>query len=1078
MSDLQRVKHLFDQIIELEPAEREVFLARACSDDPAMRAEIEELLKLEAESADFLEQPLLLLIPTGLAPTLDLLQPLERIDRYKIEREIGHGGMGVVYLAERTDGEYKQSVALKLVGPSGNSGEIIRRFRQERQILANLSHPNIARLYDGGATEAGWPFLVMEYVDGVPITTYCRDNALTIRQRLDLFQSVCSAVAHAHRRLVIHRDIKPSNILVTADGEVKLLDFGIAKVLRPEIGEDASAATQTGMFLMTPEYASPEQAAQRQVTTASDVYSLGILLFELLTDELPHHFAETPLGDVIHQICTVDVAKPSGFLLKHRNETDFKARERAGSLAGDLDNIVLKAVRKEPDDRYQTVEQLREDIERYLKGEPILARPVRAHIRAWKIIQRNKVLSGMIAVIAALVLIGFVATVWLLRESRLREKRQREQLYTLEIRQSGQDVEEEKFTKVGQVLHRWRPAAGEEERRGFEWYYLWQAVHKYSRSYAHLSPISGLVITSDGELVAAGSLEGKIRVWRTATALEQATFGDHQKPIRSLAISGDDQWLLSGDAAGVVALWELKTGRERLRVHHGDGRVFAVAFSPDGSRFATGSEDATVKLWDAANGRELRTFQGHSNWVQTLAFTPDGKTLITSGVDALYVFWDVETGDKKFTAAAPLLSGIVNLAVSRDGRYLAAGAIDRNVELRRVSDGEVIKILGGHEDFAHHLAFSPDGRTLVSASADQARLWDLETGRLLTKFKAHDDNIGGLVFSPDGKSLYSGGGDKRVRRWEIGELLAASKFEFCGQCRVFSVKFSPDGALLAVGSQSSPLQLWDWRAKKISAEAATDDDGSEFSEIAFSRHGDRLGTVKNAPVAWLLPLPELAPPTPLRNQNRGVARAIAFSPTEDLAATGGDDGDIHLWDPRSGKEMRVLAGHKDYIESLEFSPDGRRLISGGFDRSIKIWDVSTGVLERTLTGHSSPVYALQVSPQGDRLLSGGSDTVLIVWDLASGRELFRCEDHAAGITSVAFTPDGRRFASASADKTVKIWNARTGELLLTLKGHTDQVRSIDFSPDGQTLASGSWDRTVRLWRAATEADVRARAQDP
>ena len=327
-----------------------------------------------------------------------------RIGAYKVVREIGHGGMGTVYLAERDDEHYHQQVAIKLINP-GLGGDIIRRrFRNEMQILADLNHPNIARLFDGGETADGVPYLMMEYVDGTPINAYCNDHNLSTEQRLKLFCTVCDAVQYAHQHLVIHRDIKPGNILVTSEGVPKLVDFGIAKLL----GGTADTAA-TAMPFMTPEYASPEQVRGASVTTATDVYSLGVVLYELLSGRLPYRFKSRVPHEVAQAICEQDPERPS--------------TTRRKRLHADLDNIVLMAMRKEPERRYGTAQQFAEDIQRHLEGRPVSARHDTFSYRAGKFIRRQKVAVGAAALIAITLLVGIIATAWQARVARAERAR-------------------------------------------------------------------------------------------------------------------------------------------------------------------------------------------------------------------------------------------------------------------------------------------------------------------------------------------------------------------------------------------------------------------------------------------------------------------------------------------------------------------------------------------------------------------------------------------------------------------------------------------------------------------------------
>jgi tetratricopeptide (TPR) repeat protein/tRNA A-37 threonylcarbamoyl transferase component Bud32 len=399
----QRIEALFEQTLEAPAAERPQFL-RAIDDDE-LRREVESLLHAHQEAGTFLEEPDHFF--TSQSFETDTLSPGQIIDRYRVIREIGRGGMGAVFLAERADDEYRKQVALKLIKRGTDTDAVLRHFRNERQILAGFDHPNIARLLDGGTTEGGLPYFVMEYVEGLPIDEYCNAHALSVVERLKLFREVCAAVSYAHRHLVIHRDIKRSNIVITTEGVPKLLDFGIAKILQHG---DEPLATMTGMRMMTPEYASPEQIRGQPVTTASDVYSLGLVLYELLCGCSPYQFPSQSPPEMVRVITEVEPKRPS---------TVVKGRELAGSrftihhsrsLRGDLDNIVLMALRKEPERRYQSVEQFSEDIRRHLEERPVLARKDTVGYRAAKFVRRNKTALAAAAIVLFMLIGGIIAT--------------------------------------------------------------------------------------------------------------------------------------------------------------------------------------------------------------------------------------------------------------------------------------------------------------------------------------------------------------------------------------------------------------------------------------------------------------------------------------------------------------------------------------------------------------------------------------------------------------------------------------------------------------------------------------------
>jgi serine/threonine protein kinase len=414
----RRVREILEHALELASDRRSAYLQEVCAGNAALRLEVEALIDAdERAGTGFLAGNAVEASPVLAAPEEAVSLAGTRIGPYQIVEEIGHGGMGTVYRAVRADDQYRKQVAIKVVRGGLGDEFRLRRFRAERQILANLDHANIARLLDGGATEDGRPYVVMEYIEGRPIDEYCDQRKLPLPERLKLFRTVCSAVAYAHQRLVIHRDIKPANILVTEQGEPKLLDFGIAKILDPEAAE--AEHTVTVLRLMTPEYASPEQVRGEAITTASDVYSLGVVLYGLLTGRRPYGRASRVARDIVQAVIETEPEKPSASVTRAetvtaqtvsetRDEIPEKLQRR---LRGDLDNIVLKALRKEPERRYASVDQFSEDIRRHLEGLPVIARPDTFFYRSSKFVKRHK--AGVAAAITVLLtlVVGLAITV-------------------------------------------------------------------------------------------------------------------------------------------------------------------------------------------------------------------------------------------------------------------------------------------------------------------------------------------------------------------------------------------------------------------------------------------------------------------------------------------------------------------------------------------------------------------------------------------------------------------------------------------------------------------------------------------
>ena len=439
----KKIKEIIGEVLELAPSERQKFLSEF---DDETRAEVESLLAFEEESESAMNL-------SAVEFSKDFFDEDEQnrligqqIGNYKIIGELGQGGMGAVYLGTRADGKFEQKVALKLLKREMNTSALRRRFQQEREILASLEHPNIARLLDAGTTDDKIPFLAMEYVEGLPIDVYCNKHKLDLSQRLDLFRKVCAAVNFAHRNLIVHRDLKPSNILVNDEGNPKLLDFGISKILSAEF-EQINSSTVTKLGVMTPSYASPEQLQSKSVTTATDIYSLGVILYELLSGHRPFETKEADLKEIYKAVLEIEPPPPSAlvetiskeFKLQTEAKTEILAEKisnneteankmrhttpqtvklNPSSLRGDLDNIVLKSLRKEPERRYSSAENLAEDIHRHQRGLPVTARPNTFAYRAEKFISRNKasVIGGSLIILA--IIGGIVATLWQARVAR------------------------------------------------------------------------------------------------------------------------------------------------------------------------------------------------------------------------------------------------------------------------------------------------------------------------------------------------------------------------------------------------------------------------------------------------------------------------------------------------------------------------------------------------------------------------------------------------------------------------------------------------------------------------------------
>ena len=979
--------------------------------------------------------------PDACAGSLEAAEETDPFPGYQILEQIGEGGCGVVYRALQIE-PLRREVAIKVIKLGLDTRSVINRFEAERQTLALMDHPNIARVFDAGITGNGRPFFVMELVKGERITGYCDRKKLSVRQRLELFVQVCQAVQHAHQKGIIHRDLKPSNLLVfEQDGQAvpKVIDFGVAKAMTRQRLANQTIYTAFDQFVGTPAYMSPEQAGLtgEDIDSRSDIYSLGVLLYELLTGRPPfepERLRQAALDEICHIIREEEPPLPSARLTTltrpELTETaQYRMRPAARlvhELRGDLDWLVMKALEKDRARRYDSATAMAADIQRHLQDEPVAARPPSALYRFQKMARRNKLAFGAALIVAAALVAGLMASTWMyFREKQARERAEvRAYLSDMGLAARMAAMRVGGLEGAVRLLEFWRPH--QRDLRGWEWFYLNGLCHHDALTIrADTNKLWSVAWSPDGRYLATGGTEGAVKIWDAVSGQALASLPGHASNVLSVLWSPDGRWLASAGQDATVKVWNWQKRSALTLAGHREA-VDCLAWSPDATRLASGSLDGTVRIWDPVSGATLRTFQaGHG--VLALSWAQDGKRLLCGGNGSLLKNWDVASGAELWSLPAHYEGDPMTVAWSPDGTQLATGGRDNSVSFRDAATGTNLVSFFDNHNVVLSVAWNPAGTRLASATMGDGRiaLRDLRTGgRVVRDFRGHLGSVHCVAWRPDGSQIASASADGTVKVWNVNQP-DPSTLKLYQPDQVPALSWSPDGAKLAAGSRRTGPWIWDLKRPE-------------------------------APVA-------------LRPGFTPWTYAVAWSPAGTRLAAGGSAG-LEMWDPSGPAKLWQEQPLSGEVHAIAWSPDSKQTATVGANHKLNVWEAATGKLRRSLVLPNEATAALAWSPDG-RSLAAGVGPQIYLWDAVSFAEKTVLSGHADGIRCVAWSPDSARLASASDDSSAKIWDVASGKEISSLLGHAAPVYSVAWSPDGKRVVTGSWDLSVRIWDPVTGTEV-------
>jgi WD40 repeat protein/serine/threonine protein kinase len=1113
---------IFIEALEKEdPAERAAFLDRVCASDSALRQRIERLLHRHEQADSFLDSPAAALDSAGDEPLSE--RPGTVIGPYKLLEQIGEGGFGVVFMAEQQQ-PVRRKVALKVLKPGMDTRQVVARFEAERQALALMDHPNIARVFDGGETALGRPYFVMELVRGVSLIEFCDQNHLPVRQRLELFVSICQAVQHAHHKGIIHRDLKPSNVLVTLYDGVpvpKVIDFGIAKALGQQL-TDKTLFTNFALMIGTPLYMSPEQAelSGLDIDTRSDIYALGVLLYELLTGTTPfdaERLRTAAYDEVRRIIREEEPPKPStrlstlgqaaGTVSANRKSNPQQLRQL---FRGELDWIVMKALEKDRNRRYETASAFAQDLQRYLADEPVQACPPSVGYRLRKFARRNKGPVVAAALVLGALIAGIVGTtLGLFQAQEERDEKEKARKQAEDARgdatakaESAREACRDRELMLADMYTSFGLAAGtrDDHRQAVLWF-------------AHAVRLAG----DDRERADANRT--RAAAWgRLALQPVRAVVHPAEWVENNMAFNPGGRHLLThgfdpATEETTCRLWDLEREAD-LPFPCDPSVVSAAAWDVTGERLAVGTPQGKVTIFCFPSGKPLQRL-GFAGRITRLLFSPDGRYCALAAANRVRV-WDC----RQAAFATPELehpAPITTLAFHPKGELLATGCKDQSCRVFAVPAETSTPLFtpvphfsGGFRTVSYtHIPplFLDEGRGLLTVSLGQVSWRDPRSGRVLRTLlpfgkPGKEKIVDAIGLSADGKYMVLAGrhmvqagmlSDRRhVRIYDMASAQPVSRnLEPRTFQSVLSAAFSPDGQTLLTGSRDHTARLWSVPGGKPLGGLLTHP--TSVNSVAFAPDGRNFATAQRGGLIRLWALPAGNPrdyhvlvdtPSFVR-----LSRDGRFLLPSGLSQRSCALRSTQVFDLTTGQRVGSSLEANGFIMDAAFSPNGLQVAAavsrtassaerfaqpGQQPGQLLLWDWRAGKLQHEPLQLPSEPRSLDYSPDGRQLAVFGAKGELVVIDPATGKTLGLWQAQAPYLDNlhnsngaVRFSPDNRCLLTFDTDtNSVRVWDAATGQFRHELE-HKGKCRDVQFSPDGRLVATAAWDNRVCVWELAT-----------